>query len=183
MKKFEFLSKIKQFFTKLYGLNKKLFFAILAVFVLVVCMVGFSFFNTSKTKTKTQNNALNLSHNDYAGVIENKIKNILLSMSAVSEVEVFVMVDSTPKKNYLTEIEESKTTSEKETTETKKETVVFEKDGSASAPIELSITLPKISGVLIFLNKIDSSTKVSIVTALSVVLNIDESCISILQDR
>ncbi len=183
MKNIEILSKIKQFFIKLYSSNKKLFFAILMVFVLVFCVIGYSVFSGSKTKAKTQNNYLNSSVDDYAGLIENKIENILLSMSAVNEVEAFVMVDSTPKKNYLIEKEESKTSSDKETIETKKETVVFEKEGSASTAIELSTTLPKISGVLIFLNKVDSSTKVSIVTALSVVLNIDESCISILQDR
>ena len=65
----------------------------------------------------------------------------------------------------------------------KTETVVFEKNGSSSNPIVVATIAPKISGVLIVVNKIQASTKLSIINSVSIVLNVPESCITILQEQ
>ncbi len=182
MKNMAIFAKIKQFFVKLYSSNKKLFVLLVAMVLVVVLAIPSLFLgtkNSDKTKTKTES----LSVDNYAQSVENKLENMIILLDAVKEVDVFVMVDSSPKKYFLTETEISKTTNGESVSETKKETIVFEKDGSESHPIEQYISMPKITGVLVFLNKIDSSTKVSVISAISVVLNIDQSCISILQDR
>lgn len=181
MLKIPYFDKIKSFFVNFYNKNKKLFFISLSI--LVVLLVGlFSTFSKSKTKNISESKS-SVSVNDYASSIESKLESILLSINSISKAEVFVMVESTPIKHFVTETETTKTGSEGSSTESKKETIVYQKNGSSSSPVEMYSQMPKISGVLVFVNKIDASTKVSIINALSVVLNIDESCISILQER
>ena len=103
-------------------------------------------------------------------------------MKSVSKVKVFVMIESSSMSEYLTEKEVVEIENSGGKTTTTKTVVVYQKDGSKSSPVQVSVMPPKISGVLIFLNKIDASTKLSITNAIACVLNIDASCISILQD-
>ena len=182
MKIMSIFSKIKNFFIKIYKDNKKLFFVFMALILFVV--VGFIF--SLKTKldgSKQKIGADVVSTNTYSKSVEDKIKNILLSMDCVKTVDVFVMVESSPITNYLTQTEVIVVSNQNNSTETRKEEIVLEKNGSISSPVETYVTYPKVSGVLIFLNKIDSSTKLAIKNALSVVLNIDAASISILQNR
>ena len=183
MQKYGIFIKIKQFFVKFYNTNKRLFFVFVGLIVVVISGFCFNFFNQNKKTTKISNINQSDEISDYAGFVESKIEKVLKSLDAVKKVNVFVVVESSKVDKFLTEIETSKTTNGGTETETKKESIVFQKDGSTSSPVVVETVNPKITGVLICINKIDASTKVSILNSLSTVLNIDSSCISILQDR
>lgn len=184
MKKIKFLDKTNNFFKKLYKENKKLFFGLIFCCVLVVVIFVFSFVDGSSKKQNTvSDNSNNISISDYSASIENKLVSMLLSLKEIDSASAFVMVESTPTVKYLTEVDETSTPSDKGTISSKSETVVFEKNGSVTSPIVVTTIAPKITGVLIVTNKINASTKLSIINSVSIVLNIDESCITILQKQ
>ena len=66
---------------------------------------------------------------------------------------------------------------------TEKENVVYDKNGSSQSPILVSTDYPKVVGVLVVLNKVSPSIKLSIQNSISGVLNIDADSIFILQDE
>ena len=107
---------------------------------------------------------------------------MLLEINEVTSASVMVMVESSPKIEYLTEREEDVKTDEKGSSSVVSTTVVFEKNGSVNTPIVVTTIMPKVTGVFIVLNKISPSTKISIINSISIVLNIDSKCISILQE-
>ena len=168
--------------TKLYKKNKNLFFASVICFVMIVFL---SVSSLSSLKTKKQDNISidsSVSITEYAEKIEKKISGIVSKIDKVKSVSAFVMVEATPKIDYLTEKKETTITNEDGSKTEITTTVVFEKNGSSNKPVVVATIMPKITGVLIITNKINSSTKLSIINSLSIVLNIEESCISILQE-
>lgn len=181
----KFFGSISNFWSNLknqFRSNKKLFLAtiILIVFVVVIFLSTFSFGNNSEDNSSSSKV---VSVSDYAQNIELKLTKMISQMDTVSNVSVFVMVDATPEIKYLTETKKEETTSSAgNTTSTETVTVVFEKNGSISTPVVLTTIMPKVSGVMIVTNKISSSTKISIINAVAIVLNIDSSCISFLQE-
>ena len=177
----QYFAKIKEFVNDLYNKNKKLFFMSLALIIVIFGALIWTVFGSDSESKKSNKGDIGVSIESYADGVERKIETMLLSMKKVSVAKVFVMVDSSPVKNYLTETEVVKVGGENGSTTTSSK-VVYNKNGSSSSPVEISTTLPKVTGVLIFLNKVDASTKVSIINAIAVVLNIKPSCISILQD-
>ena len=177
-----YFAKIKDFIVNAYKTNRKLFFVCVSLFFVVIASICVYFSQGKNLKNNDSKTSLNVLVDDYASMVEQKIESILLGLKSVSKVDVFVMVDSSEIANYLTEKEVVEVTGSAGTTTTTTTTVVYQKDGSKSTPILVSTTPPKIVGVLIFLNKIDASTKLSISNAVADVLNIDASCISILQD-
>ena len=183
MKKFNFIEKFKNNLKNLFLTNKKLFFTSVFAVVALVCVAVFSFVSDKKTTEVKDKNISEISISDYSQKIENKIIDMLSKIDEVKSVSAFVMVDSTPLVKYLTEVEETQTPSDKGTHVSKTETVVFEKNGSSSTPIVVATSAPKISGVLIVVNKIQASTKLSIINSVSIVLNVPESCITILQEQ
>lgn len=182
MKNFSFVSNFWSKIKNQFKSNKRLFLVtvILIVFVVVIFLSTFSFGKNSdsdSSKTKT------VSISDYAQNIELKLTKLISQMDSVSNVSVFVMVDALPETKYLTETKKEETTSSSGgTTSTETVTVVFEKNGSISTPVVITTIMPKVSGVMIVTNKISGSTKISIINAVAVVLNIDSSCISFLQE-
>lgn len=186
MKKFNFVQNLKSNILGLYNKNKKVFFACTALSVILVILVFSVMFSGTKKKTdksKINSNATTISVSEYALSIENKLKNMIEKLDSVKDVSVFVMVDSSPKIEYLTETTTDTKTTENGTNSTISETVVFEKNGSISTPVVVTTIMPKVTGVLISVKGIDAMTKLSIINSVSIVLNIDESCISILQER
>lgn len=175
-----FKDKICTFYKK----DKKIFIAIsvCSVILLGLFVSLIAEFNGEKTKTKSKTSSSSNNVSNYASNIESKLENLIIKLDSVKSVSVLVMVESTPKVTYLTEtaekIEQKDNNSISETTTT----VVFEKNGSASTPVIVTTINPKITGVLIVTNKISASTKLSIINSVSTVLNIDESCISLLQE-
>ena len=183
MKKINFIEKFKNSLKNLFFANKKLFFTSVFAVVALVCVIVFGFVSDKKTAEVKVKNVTEISITDYSEKVENKIVNMLSKIDEITSVSAFVMVDSTPTVKYLTEVEETQTPSDKGTHVSKTETVVFEKNGSSSSPVVVTTIAPKISGVLIVVNKIQASTKLSIINSVSIVLNVPESCITILQEQ
>ena len=181
MKLKNILSKIK---TKLFVLvvkNKKLFtfFAVL----IAALLIYFSFLpsSTGSVENKTQSKQTdNVCNENYAAIIETKIENMLLSLSEVTKADVMVICDSTEVYEYLKNTDETKAENGSSTI---REEVAYEKDGSNSKPIVITIKSPKIVGVWVIINSVSASTKLAITNSLKSVLNIDESSINILKER
>ena len=182
MKKIKFISNITDTVKGLFKKNKKLFFLTIALIFIMLAIFVSTFF-TSKNSSSKKNTSVSTGVLDYTNSVENKLESMLLSLTGVSSASVFVMVEATPTITYLTETEEVTTTNASgSSTTTKTTTVVFEKDGSISTPITVTTILPKVTGVMVVLNKVSPSTKLNITNAIATVLNIDVSCISILQE-
>lgn len=186
MKKNDFLEKIKLKFSNLKNdknkkLNKTFLFSICLIFVLIFVLISIMFKPKKKVEVETQKNDVSVS--EYAHEIEIKLENIISKLDSISSVSVFVMIDSTPTIKYLTENKTETTTSKDNSTSTLSETVVFEKNGSVTTPVVVTTIMPKVTGVLIVTNEINPMTKLSIISSVSIVLNIDERCISLLQER
>ena len=181
MKKIAFLSKVKEKLKVVTnGKKGKNLFLIIGLIVGVVLLFA-SYFIPSKSKT-VKNETAEISISNYSSNIELKLKQMLLPINEVSSASVMVMVESAPKIEYLLEKEEEVKSDEKGSSSTISTTVVFEKNGSVSTPVVVTTIMPKVTGVFIVLNKISPSTKLSIINSISVVLNIDQACISILQE-
>lgn len=182
-----FMNKIKEIkdcVKRLYSKNKKLFLitiSIVCIFIFVVVYIFISSKQTSKNKT---NLSADYVVSDYTNKLENKLCAMLLKIDDIKDVSVLVMVKSTPIVNYLTENQNNETTnSNGNNSSSSSSEVVFEKESGTSSPIVVSTTMPEINGVLIVTNKIDATTRLAIINAISAVLNVDSSCICILQER
>lgn len=167
-----------------FGKNKKML-AISVVIIMLVLFVIFAFpkkikseSNNTSSKTLSQNESL-----DYEAELEQKIKNMLLSIDEVSSANVMIVCETSVTYNYLKNKDETTTTSDGSSSKVTSEEVAYEKNGSSSSPIIVSKNMPKVVGVWVVLNSVSASTKLSIIKSLSVVLNIDETSISILQER
>lgn len=183
MKKIKIISNITDTVKSLFKKNKKLFFLTIALIFIMLAVFVSTFFTSKNNSSSKNNTSVSTGILDYTNSVENKLESMLLSLSGISSASVFVMVEATPTVTYLTETEEVTTTNASgSSTTTKTTTVVFEKDGSISTPITVTTILPKVTGVMVVLNKVSPSTKLNITNAIATVLNIDVSCISILQE-
>lgn len=183
MKKFMRFSEIKDKICTFYSKNKKMFFACIICFGLIIVLFVSSLTGLAKNKKSKQEKKQEVSVTSYATSVEEKLASIISKLDTISNVEVFVMVEATPTITYLTERKETTVTNSAGTTSEISTTVVFEKNGSISTPIVVTTIMPKVTGVLIVTNKIDYTTKLSIINSISIVLNVDESRISLLQER
>ena len=182
MKIKELFSKLKNFFSS-GGKHKKIF----ALCVVLLCLILFSIFAFPKTNSSSDDkveisNLSSVTSREYEDEIESKIKQMLLSMNEVSVANVMVFCDSSVKYDYLKNVTESISGSGESASKTTTEETVYEKDGSNTSPIVVSKIMPKINGVWIVINQVSPSTKLAIINSISSVLNIDPSCISILQE-
>lgn len=182
MKKIRFISNVTDTVKSLFKKNKKLFFLTIALIFIMLAVFVSTFFTSKNNSSNKSNTSVSTGILDYTNSVENKLESMLLSLSGISSASVFVMVEATPTVTYLTETEEVTTTNASGSSTTKTTTVVFEKDGSISTPITVTTILPKVTGVMVVLNKVSPSTKLNITNAIATVLNIDVSCISILQE-
>ena len=181
MKNFAFFTKLKD---KFFGLknskNRKNLFLILGLIIGVILLI-ISFIIQPKTKVEIKDKT-EISVSSYSSNIESKLEQMLLNLNEITNVEVMVMVESAPKIEYLTEKKEEIKTDDKGSSSVVSTTVVFEKNGSVSTPVVVTTIMPKITGVFVVMNQVSASTKISIINSISVVLNIDQTCISILQE-
>lgn len=175
------LSGLKKKISLLYSKNKKLFTIIIALFlVIIVCLF---FYPKSSSKINDDSNQnVNSScdlNQDYSSKVEDKIKSMLLTLDEVDKASVMVVCSSSEIVEYKTNINE--TTSDNSST--KNEEVAYEKDGSKNTPIIVTTKNPKIVGIWIIINSVSASTKLAITNSICSVLNIEQDCINILQER
>ena len=177
-----FLS-LKNKISFLYGKNKKLFVWGIVLLVLVfVFLFAFPKENyEDKNLAKDSESVKNISLG-YEEELEFKIQKMLVSISEVSVANVMVFCDSSERYEYLKNVSETSSGSGDSASKTITEEVVYEKNGSNSSPIVISKTMPKVLGVWIVINQVSPSTKLVITNSICSVLNIDASCISILQE-
>lgn len=184
MKLKNILSLIKNKFSSLSIKNKKFWiFGIVLAVLIYLCIFVFPGSDKNKkdvSESKTQSNFVSKKYEDE---IEQKLKQMLLSVSEINEASVMVVCDSTEKIEYLKNISQTSSGSGDSLSKTTTEEVVYEKEGSNSSAIVVSKTMPKIMGVWIVINEVSPSTKLAITNSICSVLNIDESSISILQGR
>ena len=174
------LFKVKELLKKLFSNKKNTILVILAVIVILALFLMPNLFNAKEKVEKQEQKEVSVL--DYTKSIEDKLESMLINVAEINKVDAMVMVESTPKIEYLTETEEIETPGQNGSSSTKSTTVVFEKDGSVSTPIVVTTIMPKVTGVFIVVNNISASTKISIINSISVVLNIKPECISILQE-
>lgn len=171
--------------SSLYSKNKKLF-VFTCVLIAVVLLCFFAFPKTSsltKTKTKTEQNTKSLNQTtDYSERLAGKIEEMLLAIDEVKQANVLVVCESTEIYDYLKNRKETTSGGEDKST-TLEENVAYEKEGSSSTPIIITTKMPKVVGVWVIINTVSASTKLAITNSISSVLNIDETSISILQER
>lgn len=182
MKKNKLFMSLKEKICVFYRKNKKIFFSCVACFIVLIGLIFSSFTDLSKKSKSKKTESSSISITNYASEIETKLKNMISNLKDVSSVSIFVMVESTPNIKYLTETNEKTEIKDGNSVSEITTTVVFEKNGSISTPVVVTTLMPKVTGVLIVVNKINASTKLAIINSISVVLNIEESCISILQE-
>ncbi len=159
--------------------KKKLLFIIL--FVSIAALVSVSLF--LKSDKNELNKKIDITADNYSASIEQKLESMISGISEVTSIDAFVMVGSSVKYNYLMETTESEVVNSNGSTKTTSSKVVYEKQNGSSSPIIVSTSYPEIIGVMLVMNKVSSSTKLSIKNSVSIVLNIPEERISILQEK
>lgn len=181
MKLGEIIKSIKNRFSNLIPKNKKtLILCAVLVVTIALSLVFFPNKTSDNSSHKNESNDSVANSASYSEMVERKIKSMLLSIAEVTNAEVMVVCESTEIYEYLMNRDETKGDNNSSTI---REEVAFEKDGSNSTPIIISSKMPKILGVWIIINEVAPSTKLAITNSIESVLNIDKSCISILQER
>lgn len=159
--------------------KKKYLFA--AILILVLILIFATLFFNGKINNSKENTSV-LADN-YAASLENKLKSMILKIDEINSVDVLVVVNGSAKTNYLVETTEVVTTNSNGSTKTTSTKVVYEKANGTSSPIIVSTSYPEVIGVMIVINKVSASTKLAIKNSVSLVLNIPEESISILQEK
>ena len=183
MKIKSYFVKIKENIAKNYNKNKKI---VIVVALLFVLLLGYFIVSLNSNKEQIdENQSANksvVSTEKYEEMIEQKLKTMLLEIDEVKSAGVMVVCDGSTVTHYLKNSSTTTTTSENSSTQTITEEAVFEKSGSNSMPVIEYTVFPKVVGVMVVVNKISPATKLAIINSISVVLNIDASCISIVLD-
>lgn len=182
MKKSNVFSNLKSKIVGGFQKNKKLFIlTTILIFVLIVSLFFYPKSNKKETDSSDKTEPLaETSVSDYAGEIESKLKQMLLSIDEVKSANVMVLCESTVINDYLKDKTETKNA---DGSSSYSEETAYEKNGSNSSPIIISSKMPKIVGVWVIINEVSPSTKLAITNSISSVLNLSETSISILQER
>ena len=183
MKLKNLFSSIKIKFSEVFKKNKKLaLFVLIAIVLIFVCVTVFPNKESDNNISSNSETLSKVGAKEFKDELELKLKQMLLSIDEVENANVMVVCDESEKYVYLKNTTQTSSGSGDSTTKTITEEVVYEKNGSVSLPIVVSKTMPNIVGVWIVINSVSPSTKLAITNSVSSVLNIDESCISILQE-
>ena len=168
------MSKIKDFWTKLKSI-KHFEIWVAVVIGLLVCVIYFSFFSQPKNDS-FENDATKeySSAEEYVDYLENKLCNVLSKISGVEEVSVLISLESGFSYEYAMDTET--TTSGSGSSTTLETTIII--DGE---PVVVKENYPVIKGVVIVAKGSENfSVKMDILEAVTTVLEIDESDITIL---
>ena len=164
----------------------KSFFVVFLVVVIIIIFAS-SFKSDTKTDKVTKVDTKNISAMEYCEVVENRLVSVLENVKGIGNVDVFVMVDSSPTIKYLEETETQTVTngaSLDKQTELIKTTIVMSKDGTITTPVVVVEILPKITGVLIVASGAKSvKFKTTLINITSSVLSVDISKVEVLEGR
>ena len=169
------MKSLKEFWNKVKGIRHfEIYLAL--ILGLIVCVLYFSFFvdkNTNDTKSEISTGEFS-STEEYVDLLENKLCNVLSKISGVEEVSVLIPLESGFSYEYAMDTET--TTSGSGSSTTLETTIII--DGE---PVVVKENYPVIKGVVIVAKGSENfSVKMDILEAVTTVLEIDESDITIL---
>ncbi len=163
----EILAKIKQ---KIYQQKKHI--VIIACIILLCIVVWFSFKPTDGTSAEDNEITQTFDALEYANQVGSNLAEIINNVSGISNAKVVVVVEQSPKVEYLTE----------EATNSK--VVVYNKNGSNYEPAIITQFLPQIKGILVVAKGVNNlQLKNNLLNAISAVYGINISCIDILEGK
>lgn len=158
--------------------NKKIQICII---LLVVCIIGLVVLKDSSNSKNENSSDLSsaIEIDGYVNQMEDRIVNIVESVSGVSNVKCLVYTTTSIEIEYATDVSESG--GENHSDFQKNSALVFEKDGSKNIPVIIKKNYPKIVGILVVAKGVDDEkTKLSIINALASVFDINISSIEVL---
>lgn len=165
------LQKIKKYFS-LKNKNVMLIFCVIIVGLIVI--LGFG--NVTKKSTNKEKEDSQITYTfdalEYSNQVGANLQNVINNIKGISNAKVVVVVQQSPKIEYLTEQSD------------KGSAVVYVKNGSAYQPVIVTQFLPQITGVLVVANGVSNlQTKNNLINAISSVYNLNISCIDILEGK
>lgn len=165
----KFTEKLAGFWDKLKS-NKKIQIMILIALVLVILICYFAFSNSAKTKEKTTEET---NTSSYVSLLETKLKNALVSIDGVDDVNVMITLENGFEYVYATEEETKQTASG-----TLKTTSLVLVSGQ---PVVVKEIYPKIKGVVVVTPAAKNiNTRLNILSLIQTVLEITNDKITIL---
>lgn len=146
--------------------------------ILGLCIVLIFFSDTSNLKNEEEEQNLNFVEDEYILQTETKLKNLLLKLSYIKDVDVLIYTKSSTEILYAYNIEEER---DKDNIIRSEQVLCFSEDGKTSNAIIVTKKYPPIEGVLISVNgKIDEKCRINIINAVSAVLDVDIQSIEVL---
>lgn len=163
----EMFSKIRQ---KIPQYKKHI--GIVVCIILLCIMVWLSFKPTNNTTKEVQQSTQTFDAIEYANQVAQNLEDVINNISGISNAKVVVVVEQSPKIEYLTE----------DTTNGK--VVVYNKSGSSYEPVIITQFLPQIKGILVVAKGVNNlQLKNNLLNAISAVYGVNISCIDILEGK
>ena len=161
----------------------KLKILLIVVLFIVIIVIFASSFKT-KEKIKNVENETTLSSMEYCAVVENRLCNVLRQIKGIGNVDVFIMVDSSPTIKYLEETKTEVNEKDQDKTSSIETTIVLAKNGSITNPVVVVELLPEITGVLVVATGAkDIKVKNMLINAVSAILDVKVSNVEVLEGK
>ncbi len=158
--------------------NKKVQLSIAVILSMVVLLIAFS--GQEKTNANETKNQEETTAQSYEEDVENRIENIINSISGISGAKAFVYTKSSIEIIYAEDIDK-KLSGNESNISAESQTVVFSKDGSKTSAVVIKKIYPEIEGVLVVAKGADDEKKrIMIINALASVLGINIGSIEVL---
>lgn len=168
-------------------INKKTMKIIILVIIGVIGLIIYFGTSTQSKKNTEDELAINtsgyLSTLDYCKKLEEKLKDTLSNVDGAGNVKVMISVDGSPELIYATDSNstESNNTSGTSTSSNSSSPIIVTVGGESSALI-LTENLPNVKGVIVVSSGADDvSVKLDIINAVSTLLDISTSQVSVLK--
>ena len=171
-------SRLKDF---LAARGKMLIVCVLVLVILVIFASSLKPKSTSETSSNLAKGETSFGSLEYSRELENRLEQVLSAIEGVGKVEVFVLVEASPKVEYLKE-ESSSTNKDGQTSS---QTSVFEqRNGSETCPVVTVEFTPKVIGVLVVATGAkDIKLKTTLINAVSSVLSVKVSNVEVLEGK
>lgn len=168
------LSKIKDI--KLFKNKHIAYFSVILLLCIAVLIAVSGFGKNKKSTASTINTSgeqtTTFSSLAYAAKVSENLQNIINNVKGISNAKVVVVVQQSPKIEYLTE------------TTNNQAAIVYNKQGSNYQPVAVAEFLPTITGILVVANgTTDLAVKNNLLNAISAVYNLEISRIDILEGK
>ena len=183
----KFLNKLKEKISmgkvKLNKRSQLVIAGILGLVVLIIFMNGIRSTTKDKGVKVEKIQTTETSFGSYEKHMEQRLENILSSISGVGDVNVFVMTETSVKTIYAGN-EDVKTSGENSAGANQTFEIVFEKNGTTTTPIISLEIYPEITGVLVVAEGVnDEKLRLCVINAVSVALDIENSKIEVLTGK